>query len=1858
MVAIVSGARTGLELSSLAILGAPGIAGQPVEGRNKQGVYVNAATGNLVVQQQDDFLVGRGPDAAALRTYNSRGVVEGDADNWFTGVEFLGLDGAPNTAGSTITRYGRDGSAAAYAFDAATALYTSTEGSGAHDSIRYVGGAYEWRDAATGLTQRYEGSGGMRLLSSRDAAGNTLTYTYGANGLLSAVNVAGGGAMYYDYAGSNLTQVRTVSATGTTTTCVRHAYDASNRLAAVTVDLSPTDGSVADGRVYQTTYTYDGTSKRIARIVQTDGSSLSFTYVDAGAGVFMVASVTDALNRITSFNYGLRAPGLASYALITDAGGQVTRHDFDAKGQVTAITAPAVNGVTPTRQFTYTANGDVASITDEEGRATIFQYDARGNQVLQRDAAGNTITRTFDARNQILTETRYAVADPDGAGAGQASQPLTSRYVYDDRGQNLLRFEITPEGRMVEHQYDAYGQRTASIGYRTPYPVAGLGTTVLTEATVTSWKSATHPIAAQRTDLFYDPVGQLQLRITYASVDASGRGVTDGLQRMEHFVHDAAGRLLQTDSPTEGATTNTYDGLGRLLTTTDALGQATVRQYSDSAGTTVVTLASGLVSTSTFDRAGRLVSELRSSASSSNLGATRYYYDSLDRLCMTKDATGVSSFVLYDADGRKVGDIDGSGTMTEYSYDRSSLLVRTMTWGTAVTAGLMDAAGLPLHPSVAAIRPPPAASDMAVWRQYDGAGRLVRQAESVGTGTRAAVTETRYDGLSRVVQVIRYATTVLADGTAGAAAAGSVPLPLAAPDDRSTRYFHDADGLLVGTLDADGDLVAYSYTAAGKLAERLAYATATDAALRATGTLAQLRPAASGADIREVTLYDAQGNAIAQVDGEGFLTENIYDTAGNLTRTIRYAAPALTAATVTSSLASLRPARSPADRATSWTYDALNRVTQESNAEGTVTQYAYDTAGHLVSTTRAQGAIEQRTVLARYDVLERLTGELTGEGAALLTGGQTQAQIDAVWAQYGLTHTYDAVGRRTSTRDALGNTSWFYYDADGALRYTINALGEVRENRYDARGRLLQQVAYAARTGLRGPGGVLAAPLALATGAQDAVVNYSYTRDSRIASETDAEGNVATHAYNAFGDESGSTRVISPGVSLTQSYAIDHRGLRTTTISDPAGLKVSESTVYDAFGRVVRSTDGNGNVREQTHDRLGRVVTARDGMGGIGATSYDAFSRTLTQTDALGNVTHYAYNAGERSITVTTPEGIATRTVNDRHGQVQSITDGNGNTTSYTYDRDGRLTGTTTPLTATSTRHDRGGHVIETTDGNGVRTTYTYDAADRVLRRQVDPTGLNLTTTYAYDAMGRKVSVVDPNGVTTAYQYDRNGRVLKETVDPSGLDLQTTYVYDADDNVLTVTSAGGTVTQYVYDALGRRIRERLDPAGLNLTRSWAYDGNGNVKSSTDGVGAVTRYWYDAEDRLVWTVDPGGGVGENVYDAAGRIARAVAYARPVNAASVVGASAATVQSLVVPDAAHDQVEHRVYDRDGRLTYTVDGSGGVVGYGHDRNGNVTARVAFAARLALVEWTPGTPPAVLSIPAVDQRLDTVYDALNRAIYTMDGMGAVVGNLYDGNGNLVRRTQYATSLPLGTAPQAVAGSSEDRVTVNAFDAANRLVFQVDALGAVTEQSFDADGHVARRKAYAIALAAVPAAGSASTVAGIRAVAMASELDRTTRYGYDAAGREAITIDAVGAAVQTQYDGDGRVTARTASAVLVNLGAIPVNATLQQLRALVVARPGADRVTRQAYDAAGRLLYAIDGTGAVQATRYDGAGRVSSVMRYANRPALASYSAAAIASALAAVASATDQQDTFTYDAAGRRTAAGDAEGSTEIYR
>jgi YD repeat-containing protein len=889
--AIFTGLGAGFARGSANILGGAGQLGSAVQGRSGEGVSVNAATGNLLIARQDEWLVGRGPDVGIARTYNSIiDVVDGDnGDQWqqSTARRVYGLTGTQNTAGSTIKRLSGDGSVITYTWNATSSAYVTTDGDGAHDKLVKVGTNWIWTDGSSQFTETYETdpitAGNFRLKEHADTDGNKLIYTYLAgSSKLDKVTTADGGWTQYSWSGNNITQVTTgytdlATSTAKTLTRVRYTYDASNRLSAVTTDLSPGDNVIADGITYVTTYTYDGISKRVASITQSDGSSLAVIYDASNRVLSLTQTVAAGDTRVTSLSYG------TNFTTITGADGQVTRLDYDAKKQLTKITAPpATAGATAqTVLFTYDATGNVTRVTDAKAKATNFTYDANGNQLTSTDPNANVVTRTYGTKNELLTQT---VTGSDAAGAATAH---TTRYAYDS--ENHLRYTVSAEGYVTEYYYNAEGQNYWTVEYpQAAYSLAGLAATgTISEAALTTWRNGLDNTRSKIVYSVFDARGNM----TYNLVSAAGTAAWGNVDTADGYGYtyttlDQAGRLLSTSKSGEVAETFLYDGLGRLVGSTDLNGGATTVVFNDAATMTTVTTASGYVSASTYNKAGDLIWQT-TSGSYDPSATTVYKYDKLGRVRQATNATGGNSYYLYDKAGRKTADINQYGWITEYQYDANNRIIGEGRYLNGIAAGYLATLTDPNNAlDIATIRPAGHYLDIWSWSVYDNGGRLIETIDGSGGANKL-----EYDKSDRLIKTTSYfnkLTQTQIDGfKVTPPAVLTVPAATAAKDN-ITRSFYDNDGRLIGSLDALGYLTEVIFDKAGQKVEEVAYAAKTTSTTSTTDSFNTLRGSVvptSAANIRARNVYDGQGLLRYSVNAQGAVTSFTYNAASKLTTT-------------------------------------------------------------------------------------------------------------------------------------------------------------------------------------------------------------------------------------------------------------------------------------------------------------------------------------------------------------------------------------------------------------------------------------------------------------------------------------------------------------------------------------------------------------------------------------------------------------------------------------------------------------------------------------------------------------------------------------------------------------------------------------------------------------------------------------------------------------------------------------------------------------------------------------------------------------------------------------------------------------
>lgn len=1852
MVSIFVGSGAGFARGSGATLGGAGILGSGVQGRSGETVSVNAATGNLLISQQDEFLVGRGPDAAISRTYNSLAEMsDGDnGDQWqFSSTRrVFGLAGTLNTAGSTIRRQGGDGSVVIYSWDVGQSAYITNDGDGAHDRLIKSGATWVWTDGASRVTETYEASVGdgslFRLKALNDTDGNALGYLYvSGTDKLEYVTTANHGRVdgvghvemsyvQYVWSGNNIDQIVTgymdYGDVGTDTDNAmrslertHYAYDVQNRLTQVLVDLSPDDSSMADGRYYSTTYAYDGNSKRVASITQADGSSLGIAYDGSGRVTTLTQTVGVGDTRVTSLFYAV------SYTSVTGPDGQVTRLDYDGGQRLTKVTVPPAytGAAAQAMQFAWDSQGHLTSTTDAVGKVTSYTYDANGNLLTSTDPNGSLVTRSYGPSNRLLTETRT------GSDASGAAVTHTTRYVYD--GENHLRFLVTSEGRVTEYQYTAAGE----VYLETLYPEHSypIGSGALSITDLATWRAAiTDERGIELTYYGYDARGSLTNKIAYGAVDLGGNGLTTDGYSHQVFGYDQSGKLLTRITASQNAETFVYDGLGRLVGSTDMAGGTTTIVFNDAALTTTITTASGYTTVNSYNKAGDLVAEAHSGSYDVS-GSASYQYDKNGRLRIVTDATGNKTYYLYDKAGRKIADIDHYGDVTEYRYDPAGRLAATFRFTYDLTNGSTPAQIAALEDpnsviEISTIRPAGHPYDVLNWMIYDDGGRLIERIEGDG-----GVSVFSYDASDRLVKTVRYFNRL--DTTPlRTALPTSLFLPVADARDTVARSFFDRDGRLIGSLDGEGYLTETVYDKAGQKIEDIAYATKASSSLWASGTFDELRASAmpaSSANRRSRYAYDGQGLLRFEIDPAGRVTEYVYQSEvawgaiGLVRSTISHAVAIATNDFNYDNVKALVAANASniANR-TGWSvYDNAGRRTYAIDSDGSVTSFTYDVMGNVIRTVAFAA--------------KRLTASLPDE--ATMNG----------WRDINIGNTANRISRN-------------WYSASGDLRFTVDPEAYVTRFDYDAEGRVTREVTRTNKVTV-GDATSISEILVLynaAGGWTD--VRYGYDHVGRRNSVYDGEGNRTVFTWYGNG-------VFS---SVFEGYGTDDQN-RTVYLNNGSGRVAQEirgyldddesltQYFYDGIGNLKRSIDPLGRETTFTYDERGLLLTRTDAAGGVTSYEYNAFGEVVKTTDPNGGMTYSYYDELGRVAKTRDAEDYVTETTYTAFGEVATVT--------RRYNKTGSAVSTTAPPTitahvqdaTTSFEYDKRGLVIKTTDAEGWFETYGYDALGNrisVTAKSKDASKVaGGTTTYAYDRRGLLVSETLP-----IVSYLNDGSVQSSSV-------TNTYAYDARGNRIQMVEAVGLAeartTAYVYDRASRLV-ETIGQTFLGVTpHSYIrYDARGNVTSTVDPAGARTVYYYDNLDRVIVTIDAVGAYTEHSYDANSNVTTTRVWSTIVT----VPADGGSQEEAPAPPGGPSRATNFTYDNLNRLT-TSSVTGAITGYW-----NGSTWVSSSDPITTTREYDANGNIVKTIDASGQATLYYFNSLGQKRAQIDAGGYITYWSYDSEGNVTAERRYATRFtgsPTTATIPAVTTDGADRFSQYGYDrngnrtheqresvlvhngsgdattttsiifyqynGLGQVVRKIDATGEFIDYGYDAGGRllIESRSGYTdhagnnvtptvdyrynglgnltrtVAAGGGDAAGRVTTYHydgdKLRWVADAGGFQRL--YWYDIAGRETYNyyqrVGSNGTAsteydgLLTNYDAAGRVIQQWQANNVLGMGWVdsgPRTATTYNAygEATSVAVGGITQQQNQ-YDGAGRLVATNSGDGVWKHFGYDAAG-------------------------------------------------------------
>jgi YD repeat-containing protein len=1850
MVAIFTGLGAGAERGSGNVLGAAGLLGGSSLGRSAEQVLLNAATGNLMIQQKDEMLVGLGPDASVARTYNSRGdLSDENGDNWrqSTDRRIYGAVGPLNQAGSTIKRVSADGSEVTYTYQTITRTsgtttqndtgYFATDGSGAYDKLSWnpSTSAWTWTDEDTQFTETYDYASGSQYLLTKqtDTSGNSVTFSYaaGTSHLDKVTTADGNGTQYlqYSWSGNNITQITTsykdlVANAAKTLTRTRYTYDSANRLSSVTVDLSPEDNSIADGKVYTTTYTYKANSGAdmhlVSSITETDGSFLSITYDSSQRVIGLTQTVATGVTRTTTISYVS-----ATRTTVTDAAGQVTTLDYDTSGNLTTITAPpAAAGLPPqVTKFAYNATGDVTSVVDPLGKTTTYSsFTTSGDAQTITETLGGattTTTRTFDTKNQLLTQT---VVGADQSGDGFSH---TTRFIYDTSSR--LAFEIGPDGNVVEHRYSNVGEWLTLTYVGKTFDLSANSAPNFSD--MTNWVnglsvSPNDPTAVNQVYTQYDARGNISAVTTYAASTSPGNASTANGTTSTVYIYDQAGQLLSRKAYQRTAETFVYDGLGRAVYSVDIQGGTTSVLFDDANAKTIVTLSNGLTQKSTYDKAGELIAYTQSAAPT---GGTNLKPDLTNasqwataRLTSPPTPTTIDG---VPASQFMVTSTNGGLTTGPFSVNAGD----TLTWEITlmgVTGSLSDMFGFYGNGGLGNPASGWGDGNQTTATILSGPGSITVQNAggpsqvtglSTSTGTKVRITRTflsaenvygffyvkapntgtTSDGVVLAAPSIIRTTAAdpqvtVATSTYAYDQLGRLRVTTDATGNKSYLEY-DAVGRKIADIDQAGNVLEYKYDADNRVIATVRYTTPLNstqlASLQSAPTtfdFASNRPTDTADSLWTFNVYDKGGRTIETIDGAGEATAYSYDASGKLIGTTAYANK-LSAAQIANLKAMVSGTNLDTDlsNASQWTTSGL-----DFNSAGTIngapaTQY-------IVHATSVGGSLGTAGYIA-VTAGDTLVFEVTVEGVAAGTIGSVTLNqtLSDMFGFYGASsHWGDSANMTATIVSGPGSLSgssqnpWTIsgLQAGAPTRIHLTRKFDTSENvsayfyvktSRGADANAGDSVILASPTIYRAP--MTAAILPTADGTKDKTSRLFYDKTGRVVGTLDGEGYFSTVTYDAGGfkvAETAYAKQVDSGIRATANFA--------TLSGNTSTADRTTHYVYDNEGMLTFVVDAKNEVTEYFYS------TGADVIGKP--------TKTIQYADVIASPSAWTV-AGVRAA-INAVSGLATN-ANNRISQAYYDADEN---LIYSVDAAGGFTQFT---------YDAMGHVIKTVQyATAFGSPYTITNFAGSHSAEIG----NRTTRNYYDARGDLTFTVDGEGYVTRYDYDGEDRLVGTTR------------WDVAVGGISDTTAITDLPTLIATAMASK-----SPTPTVITAATSYDMDGRVSTTTDGEGAITSYVYNANGTLSTKTEAYGTADAVqtyfVYDAAGRVtSRYDAY----------GSS----------DVTQTQFSYNAF---GQLFTTTDPLGNTTTNNYDRDGRLTSVADAAAQTTYYQYNAFGEVVSTQDPR-GYTSYTYYDTLGQVIWTRDAEGYVTGSAYTKFGELWTVTRYANkatnTADVNTLPTVTADTARDATTTFGYDARSRVKTVTDALNQAENYTLNAFGE---------RQTATNAIGTITTYNyDHRGLLKSQVVDSgtggkaiTSSFGYDVMGHQVLETDALNHSSSTVYDRDGRVV-QTIDA-LSNLTFY----THDRRGNLVTVKDALNNVTRRAYDKLDRLVYTVDPLGNVTKNTYDADGRVIATRAYAapiSATSLASLSTApSVADVQALVASndAADEQTRSVYDAVGR---------------
>ncbi|WP_424870352.1 DNRLRE domain-containing protein [Streptomyces sp. SAI-229] len=1174
-------------------------------------------------------------------------------------------------------------------------------------------------------------------------------------------------------------------------------------------------------------FTYDATQgNKNVKLVQVDdprGNATKLAYNEPSAGDdpkyhWWTKTITDRLDGATGFTYAANTANTKfTDAEVTDAESHTTSYVADDFGRPVRTT----NAKSQTTKMAWDADNNVTYLEEANGARTAYCYDQKtGYPLWSRDAENN--------KSGI----------PPASDCAPGTYPADAqRYSYQTRADGYaadLSTKTSPEGRTWQFGYDAFGN------LKTVTDPKGVSTATADDYT-TTYEYDSHGQLTRATDANGNPT-------TNSGFGPTGypAKITDALGESTSFVYDERGQVTEVTDALGKKTTQTYDAFGRPKSGTVAKDQAAgvfitapAPVYDANDNITESTSPNGAVSTAVYDVADQMTSATApKDTPTSPERRTAYTYDKVGNLRTvtepkgTLTASDTTDYVTtnhYDEIYQLTAAVNAAGDRISYEYDVVGNPVKVVDPKKNATADTTD------HTSKMA---------------YDLNHRLTTFTDAAGKSSSRTYDR---DGLVLTSTDPENSTTTYTYDERGKQA--EVKVPYDATTFRITKYAYDQVGNTTKVTTPRGTATA----TVDDFASRTEY----DALNRPVKQYQPYDPSDPLHDDPNVytqTVYDALGRVERQSlppsEGQTVRNDTVFEYFDN---------------------GWTRKSTDPWDISTTYDYNEIGQQTSRTltsaggSSDRTMTQ-SYYPDGKLKSKSDDGVPAGKSVVLVENSDTQHTsatgtwaTGDVAGQQGYDHRTHAAGAGTDAfTWTlNVPKDGTYTAYAKYPKVTGAA--TAAKYTLAQGATTHP-----SVSKDQTAAPGTWVALGSYSLKQGND-------ATLKLEQSSSGIVVADAVKLVRDTSGETDAEKRTFTYAYDVNGnmtsidDTSSGARidaytVVYDGLNQVQKVteALAGQEKKVTSYTYDANGQADTVTHPSQFSKY--AYDSRELVKSVS---IGRSAT--DPSPKVTTFTFTDRGQRLKETKANGNIVDFAYHLGGelKSTTERKPNGnlvsshtyaydlngnkaqdVAKKMNADNHAAYLD------STTDYTYDPVGRLVESVKTGNGAGTEkyvHDDNANVVSQTVEN-VTTTYEYDR-NRLL---LGTTG-GTTATYNYDPFGRQESVTSGGKVIERSVYDGFDHVVEsQKMDAAGAMKSTKYTFDPLDRTASKTADGKT-TEFSYLGLSTEVLSE-EVAG-RLTKSYQYSPWGErlsqVKHNTDGTSEDGFYGYNSHNDVETLTDKNG-----------------------------------------------------------------------------------------------------------------------------------------------------------------------------------------------------------------------------------------------------------------------------------------------------------------------------------------------------------------------------------------------------------------